>query len=590
MRVPAPLVNRPPREILPRSVKIPPGAPLGERPAESPPVLPLESAPQRAGGGSRTFGRIWCGEGGGSRGPVEGFRANVPENPAQERDKGGQGRPGLALRTCANSLSWKKMRLECPPVPSVSDAPEAARSGWLSWRLSAGLVVALLSIFTLGCEGYEVPLPETGRVSSPISGQGVVVRTAKSRAVVASIPGDAGDHAGESRIARDRGASRKAQPRAVPSLKEPLSVLFIGNSYTFYHRMPALVADIASSAGHPLEVTWATNGGYQLGLHATDPVTLDTIRSRPWDVVVLQNQSQQPGFRPEDVRVHTLPIVERLAAEIRESQPEARILLYSTWGRRAGDRTNCEYYPQVCSFEGHTDALEEGYGLYAEAIGADMALVGRAFKSVYRDNAAAVAFPDLYEPDGSHPSLFGSYLAASVFFYSLTGISPEGLGFPSTLLPEEAAYLQQIAAMTVRGEPLEPPAASVVTRERLVAKCDAKTCGPSGAEGAPVTRVVLFEGTCSDWYLRTDIELVASVEAELVCSEGACSTQSIDTWASESGDRIPAGTYSVFVSVDRDLSGGPSKADLEACEDSIFSVGGGRFVTIERFYRSGELS
>ena len=38
--------------------------------------------------------------------------------------------------------------------------------------------------------------------------------------------------------------------------------------------------------------------------------------------------------------------------------------------------------------------------------------------------------------------------------------------------------------------------------------------------------------------------------------------------------------------IDADLSGNPSPADYEACEDSIFSVGEGRVVTIDRFYRA----
>src|SRR5690606_15231597 len=188
------------------------------------------------------------------------------------------------------------------------------------------------------------------------------------------------------------------------------------------HSMPKLVAEIARSVGCELEISWATNGGYELGLHLRDATTMDAIRSRPWDVVVLQNQSQKPGFREADVRAQSLPVVQELAREIRASHPQTHLLFYSTWGRRDGDRANCAYNPEVCDFEGHTEAIERGYSLYSEVVGGELAPVGRAFGSVRQDKNAPLAFGDLYDSDGSHPSLFGSYLAAAVFFQKLTGV------------------------------------------------------------------------------------------------------------------------------------------------------------------------
>src|SRR5688572_5188070 len=186
-------------------------------------------------------------------------------------------------------------------------------------------VGVLVGLFGAGfaCEGQREKPPERGRVTSTLSKKGVIVRTASSSELLTT-----NEKAPKGKLTRC-------------NAKDPLDVLFIGNSYTFYYDMPRLVTQIAGSAGCKLEVSWATNGGYQLSLHAQDATTIEAIQQKPWDVVVLQNQSQEPAFLPEEVRERSLPAVEALAGEIYATHPKAQILFYSTWGRRAGDKANC---------------------------------------------------------------------------------------------------------------------------------------------------------------------------------------------------------------------------------------------------------
>ena len=77
---------------------------------------------------------------------------------------------------------------------------------------------------------------------------------------------------------------------------EPLKILFIGNSYTYYNGLPAhLERLIDSHPGNPaVEVASITPGGASLGRHASNPETLEAIRSGGWTHVVLQEQSQRP--------------------------------------------------------------------------------------------------------------------------------------------------------------------------------------------------------------------------------------------------------------------------------------------------------
>ena len=54
--------------------------------------------------------------------------------------------------------------------------------------------------------------------------------------------------------------------------------------------------------------------------------------------------------------------------------------------------------------------------------------------------------------DGNHPTKQGSYLAALVLYYTLSGTSPAGNTYHSSLDTIDAWYLQAIAAETVEEE------------------------------------------------------------------------------------------------------------------------------------------
>ena len=57
--------------------------------------------------------------------------------------------------------------------------------------------------------------------------------------------------------------------------------------------------------------------------------------------------------------------------------------------------------------------------------------------------------PGLWQDDGSHPTVAGTYLAACVFYASIFHESPVGLAYDAGLAKELAASLQQGAADTV---------------------------------------------------------------------------------------------------------------------------------------------
>jgi len=60
---------------------------------------------------------------------------------------------------------------------------------------------------------------------------------------------------------------------------------------------------------------------------------------------------------------------------------------------------------------------------------------------------------DLWQADGSHPTMTGTYLAACVFYASIFEQSPVGLGYSADLSGETVRALQSAAAVEVIQNP-----------------------------------------------------------------------------------------------------------------------------------------
>lgn len=222
-------------------------------------------------------------------------------------------------------------------------------------------------------------------------------------------------------------------------------VLFIGNSYTQVNDLPGLVRDIALGLGDTLQVTMVAPGGYTFQQHAVYAPTLSAIAQGNWDFVVLQEQSQRPAFPIAQVTADVFPFAAALVDSIAVHAPCAEVLFYMTWGRQNGDTQNCPVWPPVCTFEGMQELLRERYLMMALDNAAWCAPVGVAWRTV-RENHPSVG---LYAADGSHPSLGGSYLAASVILSTIRRASCSASTFNASLDPALAMLLRDLAGSLV---------------------------------------------------------------------------------------------------------------------------------------------
>lgn len=231
----------------------------------------------------------------------------------------------------------------------------------------------------------------------------------------------------------------------VSTFAQPKKVLFIGNSYTAVNSLPWLVYSVALANGDTISTDVNSPGGYTFEGHSADSVTLAKINSQQWDYVILQEQSQRPSFPPSQVQAEVYPYAAFLDSVIHANNPCTEVVFYMTWGRKNGDASNCAGWPPVCTYEGMQARLRESYMEMGALNDATVAPVGAAWSYARSLNPLF----DLYAPDESHPSMYGSYLAANVIYSTMFNKSTIGNPFHTTITVAEAAILQDVAHAVV---------------------------------------------------------------------------------------------------------------------------------------------
>jgi hypothetical protein len=214
-------------------------------------------------------------------------------------------------------------------------------------------------------------------------------------------------------------------------------ILFIGNSYIYANNLPEMFSDLARSGGHKVETSMAASGGWTLADHVRSPETIKTITSSNWDYVILQEQSQIPSLLQS--RINSMyPAARTLVQQIEISG--ATPIFFLTWAHQKGWLENG--FPDYRSMQYQIDI---GYMAIAQELNVPLAPVGYAWLLVNGQEPQI----NLWQEDGSHPTEFGTYLAACVFYATLFQESPEGLAFTSTLPTVSAQILQHQAAEAV---------------------------------------------------------------------------------------------------------------------------------------------
>ena len=235
-----------------------------------------------------------------------------------------------------------------------------------------------------------------------------------------------------------------------------MNILFIGNSYTYYHTYPAIFKEIAWHEGHYADCNIFISGGYTMKAHLANPHSMEQVDKGGYDYVMLQDQSILPTLNGTADDAGSAEQMVKMVNRVRESSPEAKVLLEITWGRKFGSNNFGKYeqyiekYPHFySSYDAMQQRLIDVMTAEAEQNSALLNPVGLAWQFVMHER------PDinLYHTDNHHQSYAGSYLAAAVAYLTIYQQPFGNAPANGKLSPEIASYLRSVAERVVlKGE------------------------------------------------------------------------------------------------------------------------------------------
>jgi hypothetical protein len=150
------------------------------------------------------------------------------------------------------------------------------------------------------------------------------------------------------------------------------------------------------------------------------------LLEKNWDVVVLQENTGRAANEPHK----SISCIQRIGLE---SESEAKIFLFMTW-----------------AYQDQPDMLQRIKTTYEESarrVNGTVVPVGLAFHTIFEDQQSTI---DLYNADGIHPSMAGTFLAAAMFYSAIFDKDPTENPYTAGLPPETAGYLKSMARRVLK--------------------------------------------------------------------------------------------------------------------------------------------
>lgn len=189
------------------------------------------------------------------------------------------------------------------------------------------------------------------------------------------------------------------------SQADTLRVLFVGNSFTYFHNLPQMVSAMAASQNVAIFTRQSTVGGSSLEQHwkgEKGTNTMVMLEKSDWDYVVLNNHSLSAIDTPDSFMEYG----RKFAEHIRKKG--AKPVFMMTWAYKSNPLMQ--------------EKITEMYKRLAAETGSDYVPCGPLFASARQWR------PDLeLFSDDKHPSPNGTYLLALAFYKFLSGKTVMGI-------------------------------------------------------------------------------------------------------------------------------------------------------------------
>lgn len=228
-------------------------------------------------------------------------------------------------------------------------------------------------------------------------------------------------------------------PTGVTAFPDGLTrVLFIGNSHTYVHDVPAMLSAIARQRGDSsIRTSSVAFANFALEDHWYEGSAVRHLERARWEYVVMQ---QGPSSLAEN-QLHLARWTQQFTPLIRDAG--ATPVLYQVW-------------PHV-SRPQDFPAVRQSYASAAASVNGILAPAGAAWANSFSAN------PDvpLYDADGTHANILGAYVAALTIYASIGNVDARTLpaaipGNPSinaaTVRQLQEAVAQTVAPLSARAQ------------------------------------------------------------------------------------------------------------------------------------------
>lgn len=249
-----------------------------------------------------------------------------------------------------------------------------------------------------------------------------------------------------------------------------INVLFIGNSLTYYNNMPQILQKMVNETDPNINLEQITYPGFSLYAHLENIIeessennvktrkkvvgevteTEKKIMEKHWNIIIMQTGGINILI-PEHRKLKVEPAIQEILSL---SNCESKYVLFNTW------TTTIDYpkeycYPaavvdkfakpgeKICSPEilnekNHFDLLQSGYKELVDRNNLTLTNHAGLFKKT-RENHPDI---DLLE-DSMHPSKYGAFLSALIFYELITGKKVNNLKYKVDLRNEIVKTLKK---------------------------------------------------------------------------------------------------------------------------------------------------
>lgn len=249
-------------------------------------------------------------------------------------------------------------------------------------------------------------------------------------------------------------------------------VLFIGNSLTYFHNMPQTLQKMLDETHPEIRIDQITFPGMSLNAHLSEIITSSTeneintrkkndneqtetekkLVEKKWDIIVLQTGTVGvliPENRELKINKAISDIKKRVTSR------GCQFILFNTWPSKDSypkkycypgsmiDKTlqNHEYCsPVMENLRQEVTAINNSYKILSKENNLIQSDNGTKFFDIITKHPEI----ELYD-DETHPSQYGSFLNACIFYKMLTGRRASALNYNGNIEPEKSKLLKSVA-------------------------------------------------------------------------------------------------------------------------------------------------